>query len=236
MEFQLSSFKSCESAALNMPANLESSAKKAHRNGKGRFFISIIKKRSAKERLNYCTIAHSTHTSKVMLKILQASLQQYANRSFQMFKLDLEKVEEWQIKCQHPLYHQKSKKLPGKKKIYFCFIDQAKAFDCVDHYKLWKILQEVGIPDQLTCLLRNLHAGQETTVRTRHGTMDWSQIGKGVHQGWILSPYLINLYSEYIKQNAKLDEAQAGIKTAGRISIISDMQMTPPIWQKAKKN
>ena len=116
MEFQLSSFKSCESAALNMPANLESSAKKAHRNGKGRFFISIIKKGSAKERLNYCTIAHSTHTSKVMLKILQASLQQYANRSFQMFKLDLEKVEEWQIKCQHPLYHQKGKKIPEKKK------------------------------------------------------------------------------------------------------------------------
>ena len=228
MEFQLSSFKSCESAALNMPANLESSAKKAHRNGKGRFFISIIKKRSAKERLNYCTIAHSTHTSKVMLKILQASLQQYANRSFQMFKLDLEKVEEWQIKCQHPLYHQKGKKIPEKKKIYFCFIDQAKAFDWVDHYKLWKILQEVGIPDQLTCLLRNLHAGQEATVRTRHGTMDWSQIGKGVHQGWILSPCLFNLHAEYIMQNARLEKHKLQSRLLGEISTNSDTQMIPP--------
>ena len=144
MEFQLSSFKSCESAALNMPANLESSAKKAHRNGKGRFFISIIKKGSAKERLNYCTIAHSTHTSKVMLKILQASLQQYANRSFQMFKLDLEKVEEWQIKCQHPLYHQKGKKIPEKKKSTSALLTKPKPLtewittNCGKFFKRWE--------------------------------------------------------------------------------------------------
>ena len=97
-----------------------------------------------------------------------------------------------------------------------CFIDYAKAFDCVDHNKLWKILKEMGIPDHLTCLLRNLYAGQEATVRTGHGTKDWFQIGKGVCQGCILSPCLFNLYAEYIMRNAGLDEAQSGIKIAGR--------------------
>src|SRR5574341_851974 len=96
--------------------------------------------------------------------------------------------------------------------IYFCFIDYAKAFDCVDHHKLWKILKEMGIPDHLTCLLRNLYAGQEATVRTGHGTKDWFQIEKEVHQGCILSPCLFNLYAEYIMRNTGLDEAQAGIK------------------------
>ena len=100
--------------------------------------------------------------------------------------------------------------------IYFCFIDYVKAFDCVDHNKLWKILKEMGIPYHLTCLLRNLYAGQEATVRTRHETTDWFQIGKGVDQGCILSPCLFNLYAEYIMWNAGLDEAQAGIKIAGR--------------------
>ena len=103
-----------------------------------------------------------------------------------------------------------------QKNIYFCFIDYAKAFDCVDHNKLWKILQEMGIPDHLTCLLRNLYAGQKAIVRTGCGTTDWFQIGKGVHQGCILSPCLFNLYAEYIMLNAGLDEAQDGIKTAGR--------------------
>ena len=103
-----------------------------------------------------------------------------------------------------------------QKNIYFCFIDYAKAFDCVDHNKLRKILKEMGIPDHLTCLLRNLYAGQEATVRTRHGTTDWSQTGKGVHQGCILSPCLFNFYAEYIMRNAGLEEAQAGIKIAGR--------------------
>ena len=100
--------------------------------------------------------------------------------------------------------------------IYFCFIDYAKAFDCVDHNKLWKILKEMGIPDHLTCLLRNLYAGQEATVRTGHGTTNWFQIGKAVCQGCILSPCLFNLYAEYIMRNAGLEEAQAGIKTARR--------------------
>ena len=103
-----------------------------------------------------------------------------------------------------------------QKNIYICFIDYAKAFDCVDHNKLWKILREMGIPDHLTCLLRNLYAGQETTVRTGHGTTDWFQIGKGVRQGCILSPCFFNLYAQYIMRNAGLEETQAGINIAGR--------------------
>ena len=103
-----------------------------------------------------------------------------------------------------------------QKKIYFCFVDYAKAFDCVDHNKLWKILKETGIPDHLPCLLRHLYAGQEATVRTGHGTTHWFQIGKGVYQGCILSPCLFNLYAEYIMTNAGLDEAQSEIKIARR--------------------
>ena len=103
-----------------------------------------------------------------------------------------------------------------QKNIYFCFIDYAKAFDCVDHNKLRKILKEMGIPDHLICLLRNLYAGQEATVRTGHGTTDWFQIGKGVHQGCILSPCLFNFYAEYIMRNAWLEEAQAGINIPRR--------------------
>ena len=102
------------------------------------------------------------------------------------------------------------------KNIYFSFFDSAKAFDCVDHNKLWEILKEKGIPDHLTCLLRNLYAGQEATVRTGRGTTDWFQIGKGVHQGYILSPCLFNLHAEHIMRNAGLEEVQAGIKIAGR--------------------
>ena len=104
----------------------------------------------------------------------------------------------------------------SKKHIYFCIIDYAKAFDCVDHNKLWKILKEMGIPDHLTCLLRILYTGQEATVRTGHGTTDWFQIGKGVGKGCILSPCLFNFYAEYIMRNAGLEETQAGIKIAGR--------------------
>ena len=131
-----------------------------------------------------------------------------------MFKLDLEKAEEPEIKLPTSIGSWK-KQRAFQKNIDFCFIDYAKAFDCGDHNKLCKILKEMGIPDHLTCLLRNLYAGQEATVRTGHGT-DWFQIGKGVCQGCILSPYLFNLYAEYIMRNAGLEEAQAGIKTAGR--------------------
>ena len=116
------------------------------------------------------------------------------------------------------MYHQKAREFQENKQtnIHFCFIDYTRAFDCVDHSKLWKILEETGIPDHPTCLLRNLYAGQEATVRTGHGPTDWFQVGKGVHQGCILSSCLFNYYVEYIMRNAGLDEAQAGIKTAGR--------------------
>ena len=123
-----------------------------------------------------------------------------------------------------------------QKNIYFCFIDCAKAFDCVDHNKLWKILKAMGIPDHLTCLLRNLSAGQEAIVRTVHGTTHWFQIGKGVCQGCIVSPCLFNLYTEYIVRNAGLEEAQGESRLMGEISLTSDVQMTPPLWQKMKRN
>ena len=131
-----------------------------------------------------------------------------------MFKLVLEKAAEPEIKL--PTSTGSSKKQESSRKTFFCFIDYAKAFDCVDHNKLWKILKEEGIPDHLICLLRNLYAGQETTVRTGHGTTDWFQIGKRVRQGCILSPCLFNLYAEHIMRNAGLEEAQAGIKIAER--------------------
>ena len=120
--------------------------------------------------------------------------------------------------------------------MYFCFIDYVKAFDYVDHNKFWKILKEMGIPDHLICLLRNLYAGQEATVRTGHGTTDWSQIGKGAQQACVLSPCLFNLYAEYIMRNAGLKEAKLESRLLGEISITSDMQIIPPFWQKVKKN
>ena len=116
--------------------------------------------------------------------------------NFQMFKLDLEKAEEPEIKL--PISNGSLKKQEFQKNIYFCFIDYTKAFDCVDQNKLWRVLQEMGIPDHLTCLLRNLYASQEVTVRTGHGTTDWFQIRKGVHQGCILSPWLFKLYAKYV--------------------------------------
>ena len=123
-----------------------------------------------------------------------------------MFKLDLGKAEDQRSNDQHLLDHQKSGRVP-EKKIYSCFIDYAKAFDCVYHNKLWKILKDMGIPDHLTCLLRHLYAGQEATVRTEHEKTNLFQIKKGVCQGCILSPCLFNLYAEYIMRNAGLDEA-----------------------------
>ena len=125
--------------------------------------------------------------------------------NFLMFKLVLEKAEEPEIKL--PTSAGSWKKQEFQKNIYFCFIDYAKAFDCVDHNQLWKILKDMGIPDHLTCLLRNLYASQEATVRTGHGTTDLFHIGKGVHQGCILSPCLVNFYAEYIMRNAGLEEA-----------------------------
>ena len=160
---------------------------------------------------------HSSHTSKVMLKILQARLQQYVNCELPDVQAGFRKGRGTrdQIANIHWII---GKAREFQKNIYFCLIDYAKAFDHVDQNKLWKTLKEMGIPDHLTYLLRNLCAGQEATVRTGHGTTDWLQIGKGVRQGCILSPCLFNLYAEYIMQSPGLDEAQAGIKIA-RINI-----------------
>ena len=155
--------------------------------------------------------------------------------NFQMFKLVLEKAEESKIKLPTSIRSLR-KAREFQKDIYFCFIGYAKAFDCMDHNKLWRILKEMGIPDHLICLLRNLYAGPEARVRTRHGTMDWFQIGKGVHQGCISSPCLFNLYAEYIMRNARLNEAQAGIKIAGRNINNLRYAYYTTLWQKAKRN
>jgi len=177
-------------------------------------FIPIPKKSNAKECSNYCTIALISYTSKVMLKILQVRLQQYVNREFSDVQVGFRKGRGTRDQIANIRWIIENKRVPEN--IYFCFIDCAKVFDCVDHNKLWKILKEMGIPDHLICLLRNLYAGQEATVRTGHGTTDWFQTGKGVHQGCILSPCLFNFYAEYIMRNAGLEEAQARIKIAGR--------------------
>ena len=150
---------------------------------------------------------------------------------FQMFKLDLEKAEKPEIKL--PISTGSSKKQQYQKNI--CFIDYAKAFDCVDHHKLWKILKEMGIPDHLNYLLRNLYAGQEATVRTGHGTTDWLQIGKGVRQGCILSPCLFNLICRVHHEMLGWMKHKLESRLLGEISITSDMQMTPPLWQKEKR-
>jgi len=150
-----------------------------------------------------------------MLKILQARLQQYVNRKCPDVQADFRKGRGTRDQIAN-IYWIMEKAREFQKNIYFCFIDYAKTFDCMDHNKLWKILKEMRIPDHLTGLLRNLYAGQEATVRTGYGTTDWFQIGTGVCQGCILSPCLFNFYAEYIMRNTRLDEAQAGIKISGR--------------------
>ena len=159
-----------------MPANLENSA--VAKDWKRSVFIPIPKKGNAKECSNYHTIVLISHASKVMPKILQARLQQYVNRELPDVQAGFRKDRGTRDQIANIRWSWK-KQESSRKNIYFCFIDYAKAFDCVDHNKLWKILKEMGIPDHLTCLLRNLYAGQEATVRTGHGTTDWFQIGKG---------------------------------------------------------
>ena len=150
-----------------------------------------------------------------MLKILQARLQQYVNHELPDVQDGFRKSRGTRDQIANIRWIIK-KATEFQKNIYFCFIDFARAFNCVDHNKLWKILKEMGIPDHLTCLLRNLYTGQEATVRTGHGTTDWFKLGKGVHQGYIFSPCLFNFYAEYIKRNTRLEEAQAGVKIGGR--------------------
>ena len=174
--------------------------------------------------------ATAAHASKVMLKILQARLQQYVNWELPDVQTGFRKGRGTrdQIANIHWIIE---KAREFQKNIYFCFIDYAKAFDCVDHNKLWKILIEMEIPDHLTCFLRNLDAGQEATVRTGHGTTDWFQVVKVIREGCILSHCLFNLYAEYIRRNAGLES-----RLPGEISVTSDMQKTPPLWQKVKRN
>ena len=241
MESQLSYFKSWKMMLWKCCTQYASKFGKlssVHGTGKVPWsaFIPIPKKGNAKECSNYLTVALISHASKVMLKILQVRLQQY-------------------VKCEHPDVQAGFRRGRGtrdqtanihwiiekarefQKNIYFCFTVYAKAFDCLDHNTLWKILEDMGIPDHLICLLRNLYAGQEATVRTGHGITDWFQIGKGVCQGCILSPCFFNLCMQSTScEMLGLDEAQAGIVLLGQISITSDIQMIPPLCQKAKKN
>ena len=149
--------------------------------------------------------------------------------NFQLFKLDLEKAEEPEIKLQTFVGSLKKQESSRKTSTSVLL-----TFDCVGHTKLWKILKEMGIPDHLTCLLRNLYADQEATVRTGHGTTHWFQIGEGVCQGCILSACLFNLYAEYIMRNAGLDEAQAGVRIAGKNVNNLRYADNTPLWQEAK--
>ena len=189
-----------------MPANMENSA--VATDWKRSVFIPIPKKDSAKEYSNYRTIVFILHASKVMLKILQVRLQQYVNQELSDVQVGFRKGRgTWDQIANIYWITEKTGEFQGN----ICFTDYTEAFDCVDHSKLWKIIKDLGIPDYLTCLLRNLYAGQEATVRTGHGITDWLKIGKGVCQGCILSPYLFNFYVEYIMRNAGLDEVQTGV-------------------------
>ena len=177
-----------------MSANLENSALAT---GVERsVFIPIPKKGNAKECLNYCTISLISQASKVMLKVLQARLQQYVNHELPDVQAGFRKGRGTRDQISDICWIIK-KATEFQKNIYFCVIDYAKAFDCVGLNKLWKILKKMGIPDPLSCLMRNLYAGQEATITIRHGT-GWFQIGKGVRQGGILLPCLFNLYAEYL--------------------------------------
>ena len=196
-----------------MPGNLKNSAVTTGLEKVS--FHSNPKERQCQRMLKLGTIALISHASKVMLKILQVRLQQYMNRELPDVQAGFRKGRRTRDQIANISWIiEKAREF--QKTIYFCFIDYAKAFDCVDHNKLWKILKEMGIPDDLIFLLRNLYAGQEATVRTGHGTVDWFQIWKGVRRSCILSPCLFNLCAEYIMRNAGLDELQAGIKIAGR--------------------
>ena len=202
-------------------------------NWKRSVFIPIPKKGNAKECSNYCTIALISQASKVMLKILQARLKQYMNQELPDVQAGFRKgrgARDQIVNIHWTIW--KAREIQK----FICFIDYTKASDYVDHSKLWKILKEMRMSDHLTCLLRNLYAGQEATVRTGHGKTDWFQIGKGVCQDYILLPaYLTYMQSTSWEMlgwmNHKLES-----RFLGEMSITSDMQMTPPLWQKVKKN
>ena len=198
-------------------------------------FIPIPKKGNPRQCSNYHTIALKSHASKVMLKIFQARLQQYMNHDLPDVQAGFRKGRRTTDQIANICWIiEKAREF--QKNIYSCFIEYTKAFDSVDHNELWKILKEMGIPDHLICLLRNLYASQEATVRTEHGTTDCFQIGKGIHQGCISSPCLFNLYAECIIRNSGWRKHKLESRLPGEISKTSSIQMTPPLWQKEKKN
>ena len=177
--------------------------------------IPTPKNSSTKECDNHWTTAPISHSSKVMLKILHARHQHYVNKKIPDVQVGYRKEKGTRDQIANiPWIIQKAREF--QKNIYLCFIDCAKAFDCVDHDKLWKVLREMGIPDHLTSLLRNMYAGQEATVRNMYGKTDWLKIEKGVRQGCLLSPHLFNLYTEPIMRNARIDELKARIKRSRR--------------------
>ena len=197
------------------------------------FYCIFPKKGNAKKCSNNPIIALISHTSKVTLKILQIRLQYYVNQELPDVQAGFRKDRGTRDQIANICWIiEKAREF--QKNISFCFIEYTKVTLWITTN--WKILKEMGITDHLTCLLRNLYAGQEATVRTRYEIMDWFQIGNGIRQGCILSPCLFNLYAEYIMQNSGLDEVQARIKIAGRNINTSDMLMTSPLWQKAKRN
>ena len=212
-----------------MPANLENSAVVT---GLER---SVPKKGNAKECSNYCTIALISHTSKVIFKILQARLQQYLNREVPDVQAGFRKGRGTRDQIANICWViEKAREF--QKNIYFCFIDYTKAFDCVDHNKLWKILKTMEISDHLTCLLRNLYAGQEATVRTIYGTTGWLQIGKEVLKAIYCHPAYLTYMQSTSCEMPDWMKYKLESRLQGEISITSDMQITPPLWQKVKRN
>ena len=213
MEFQLCYFKSWKTTVLTCCTQYASKFWKlssGHRTGKGQFLFQSQKKAVPK---NVQTTAqlHTSHR----LEILKARFQQYINQELPDVQAGFRKGRGTRDQTANILcIIEKAREFPEN--INFCFIDYTKAFDYVDHNNMWKILKEMGIPAHLTCLLKNLYAGQEVTLRTGHGARNWFQIGKGVGQGCIRSPCLFNLYADFFMWNARLDEAQVGIKIAGR--------------------
>ena len=219
-----------------MSANLENSA--VATGLEKVIFCSNPKEGQCQRMLNYLPSCSFHITSNVMLKILQARLQQYVNWELPDAQAGFGKDRG--TRDQIANIHWILKKARAfQKNIYFLFNDYAKAFHCVNCNKVWKILKEMGISDHLTCFLRNLYVSQEATVRTRHGTMGWFKIGKGVQQGCIVSLWLFNVYAEYIMQNTGLDESQAGIKTAGRntnnLIHADDTSVNGRQWRRTKE-
>ena len=216
-----------------MSANLKTQS--GQRDWKRSILIPIPKKGSTKECTNHRTVALISHASMIMLKILHARLQHYANQELPDVQAGFRKGRGTRDQIAHIRWIiEKARKF--QKNIYLCFIDYAKAFGLVDHNKLWKALKEVGVPHHLTCLLRNLYAGQEATIRSLYGTDDWFKIKKGVSQGCLLPPCLFNLYPEHIMRNARLDEFQAGIKIGRRNINNLRYADNSTLRQKAKRN